>query len=71
VHFSDSGIPVRIEKVEDLGRYQVVTAVHEADTIKMVVGEDEQVPSENPQVAFDPEFTRIYRDDWVVGEQAS
>ena len=71
VRFADDGIPVRIEKVEDLGRYQVVTAVHESDTIKMVVGEDERVPSENAQIAFDPEFTRIYHDDWVVEEQAS
>jgi len=71
VSFADDGIPVRIEKVEDLGRYQVVTAVHESDTIKMVVGEDERVPSENPRIAFDPEFTRIYRDDWVVGEQTA
>jgi glycerol transport system ATP-binding protein len=70
VRFADHGIPVRIDKVEDLGRYQVVTAVHEADTIKMVVGEDERVPSANAQIAFDPEFTRIYHDDWVVGEQA-
>jgi len=71
VHFADRGIPVQIEKVEDLGRYQVVTALHGSDTIKMVVGEDERVPSENPQIAFDPEYTRIYHDDWVVGGQAS
>jgi glycerol transport system ATP-binding protein len=70
VHFADHGIPVQIEKVEDLGRYQVVTAMHESDTIKMVVGEDEQVPAENPQIAFDPDYTRIYHDDWVVGGQA-
>jgi glycerol transport system ATP-binding protein len=71
VSFADDGIPVRIEKVEDLGRYQVVTAMHESDTIKMVVGEDEPIPSENPRIAFDPEFTWIYHDDWVVGGQAS
>ncbi len=66
VNFCDHGIPVRIDKVEDLGRYQVVTAVHEDEVIKMVVGEDEAIPSESPQISFDPANTRIYRDDWVV-----
>ncbi len=71
VRFSDDGIPVEIEKVEDLGRYQVVTALHEDETIKMVVGEDETIPAESPKIAFDPNFTRIYHNDWVVGGPAA
>ncbi len=71
VKFADEGIPVKIEKIEDLGRYQVVTTSHDSITIKMVVGEDQQVPSEAAKIAFDPENTRIYEDDWFVGEQAS
>ena len=67
VRFSDDGIPVEIDKVEDLGRYQVVTALHDLQTIKMIVGEDEAIPAESPRIAFDPEHTRIYCDDWVVG----
>ena len=66
VRFSAAGIPVAIEKVEDLGRYQVVTVRHEDHQIKMVVGEDEPIPSESPQVEFDPDFLRLYQDDWVV-----
>jgi glycerol transport system ATP-binding protein len=71
VRFADEGIPVEIEKVEDLGRYQVVTALHEAEKIKMLVSEDEPIPSESPKISFDPEFTRIYHNDWFVGGQAS
>ncbi len=67
VRFSDDGIPVEIDKVEDLGRYHVVTALHEDETIKMIVGEDEVIPLESPRIAFDPEHTRIYHNDWVVG----
>ena len=66
VRFGDDGIPVEIQKVEDLGRYQVVTVKHEAEQIKMLVGEDEAVPSESPMIQFDPENLHIYRDDWVV-----
>ena len=71
VRFTDEGIPVEIEKIEDLGRYQVVTALHEAEKIKMVVSEDEPIPSDSPKISFDPEFTRIYHNDWFVGGQAS
>ncbi len=71
VRFSDEGLPVEIDKIEDLGRYQVVTALHEDETIKMIVGEDERIPAESPKIAFDPDFTLIYHNDWVVGGPAS
>jgi glycerol transport system ATP-binding protein len=71
VNFADDGIPVNIEKVEDLGRYQVLTLKHEAEEIKMVVGEDQVIPSENPRVQFNPEHTMVYCDDWVVEEAAN
>jgi glycerol transport system ATP-binding protein len=66
VRFSNDGIPVQIEKVEDLGRYQVVTATHESHRIKMVIGEDDKIPSENPEIEFDPENLRVYENDWLV-----
>lgn len=68
VEFADEGIPVSIEKVEDLGRYQVLTLSHESETIKMVMAEDKSVPSENPRIQFDPHHTKVYCDDWVVEE---
>ena len=66
VYFDDDGIPVTITKVDDLGRYQIVVAQHDNNTIKMIVAEDIQIPSENPRIAFTPKHTRIYADDWVV-----
>ena len=66
VRFSDNGIPVEIVKVEDLGRYQVVTVRHETEQIKMLVSEDQEIPSLSPQIQFDPDNIRIYQDDWAV-----
>jgi glycerol transport system ATP-binding protein len=68
VSFTNDGIPVAIEKVEDLGRYRVITMKHEANSIKMVLGEDQSIPSGNPMVRFDPDHTRVYHDGWVVEE---
>ncbi len=66
VEFTDDGIPVVIEKVEDLGRYQVVTVRHESDVIKLIVNEDQSIPSESPRIQFNPEQTRVYCDGWFV-----
>ncbi len=66
VSFCDEGIPVKIEKVEDLGRYQVVTVQHEAEQIKMLVGEDQAIPTMSPRIQFDPVRLRLYCDDWAV-----
>jgi glycerol transport system ATP-binding protein len=68
VKFSAEGIPVTIEKVEDLGRYQVLTLAHESETIKMVMQEDQSIPSEDPRIQFDPDHTKVYCDEWVVEE---
>jgi glycerol transport system ATP-binding protein len=66
VEFADEGIPVVIEKVEDLGRYQVVTVLHESEVIKLIVKEGQTIPSESPRIQFKPEQTRVYCDGWLV-----
>lgn len=70
VDFAEDGIPVIIDKVEDLGRFQVLTLSHESQVIKMVLRENQTIPSENPRIRFDPEQTRVYCDDWAVEEVA-
>lgn len=67
VQFADEGIPVAIEKVEDLGRFQVVSVSHESEIIKMVVQENQPIPSESPKIQFNPDQTRVYCNDWVTG----
>ena len=66
VQFDDQGFPVEIVKVDDLGRHQIVVARHEGSTIKMIVAEDEQIPSDSPRISFATEHTRLYSDSWVV-----
>jgi glycerol transport system ATP-binding protein len=66
VRFDAEGFPVEIVKVDDLGRFQIVEARHEDHAIKMIAGEDVEIPSESPRIAFDPHNTRLYADGWVV-----
>jgi glycerol transport system ATP-binding protein len=66
VRFDAEGFPVEIVKVDDLGRFQIVEARHEDHAIKMIAGEDVEIPSESPRITFDPHNTRLYADGWVV-----
>jgi glycerol transport system ATP-binding protein len=66
VRFDDTGIPVEIVKVVDLGRFQVIEVNHQGHTIKLIAGEDVQIPTESPRIAFATEATRLYADGWIV-----
>ncbi len=66
VHFDLSGFPVRINRVDDLGRYQVAEVELSGHTIKMIVDEDQSIPSDNPRIGFDTDRTWLYRDGWKV-----
>lgn len=66
VHFDDGGIPVKLNKVDDLGRYQVAEVEVDGHTIKMIVEEGGDIPSENPRIVFDLDRTGLYRDGWRV-----
>lgn len=66
VHFDAKGFPVEIIKVDDLGRFQIIQTRHEDHTIKMIAGEDVEIPSENPRIMFNPHNTRLYANGWVV-----
>jgi len=67
VRFDEMGFDVEIVRVDDLGRYQLVTARREENTIKVILREGDTVPSENPRVSFDPGHTWLYADGWALG----
>jgi len=66
VYFDSSGIPVRINKVDDLGRYQVAEVEADGHRIKMIVAEGDSIPGDSPRVCFDLDHTHLYRDGWMV-----
>jgi glycerol transport system ATP-binding protein len=70
VRFASEGVPVRIERVADVGRHRIVEARHGEHAIKAVVAEGDAVPSESGHLAFDPAHTHVYADGWLVEPQA-
>lgn len=67
VRLSSHGIPVKVRKVSDAGRYRVVeTVAGEGDVIRLLTSEGAEVPSADARVEFDAAKTRVYADGWVV-----
>jgi glycerol transport system ATP-binding protein len=67
VNFAKSGIDAEIVKVSDAGRFRIVETVASGSRIKLLVPEDENVPTGKVKLAFDPTHTQIYANDWIVG----
>lgn len=66
VSFASEGIPVAVVKVLDVGRYRIVEAMAAGSKIKMLVPDDEPLPSGSAHVRFDAKHTQIYEDGWIV-----
>lgn len=66
VWFSEHGLPVRISRVDDVGRYRIVEVTHAQHRIKMLVGDDATIPALSPKIDFNPNFTALYADGWAV-----
>jgi glycerol transport system ATP-binding protein len=67
IAFVPDGIPVKVAKVLDVGRYRIVEAEQAHHKIKVIVPEGETIPEGTAHVRFDPQQTRIYEDGWMVG----
>jgi hypothetical protein len=61
---------VRIVRVADAGRHQIVETRHGEAVIRLLLGERDAVPTESAQVSFDPAFTNLYFDGWLAGRGA-
>jgi glycerol transport system ATP-binding protein len=66
VRLADDGIPARIARVADAGRYRIVDALVSEHRIKVLVDEDVAIPSGTTHLRFDPSQTRLYRDGWLA-----
>ena len=66
VRFAETGIPVRVERCNDVGRYRILDLSHGEHRIKMLAAEGVSVPGEAGHVTFERERTQLYSDGWIV-----
>jgi len=67
-----AGLPVKVLRVEDVGRHKIVRAEHEGRPVNAVVSEDAPIPAMADRMSFAPEAVNVYAGGWIVdGESAS
>ena len=61
-----AGLPVRVRRIEDVGRHKIVRADVFGREINVVVPEGAPVSQDMNRVAFDPGRIGVYVDDRLV-----
>jgi glycerol transport system ATP-binding protein len=65
------GLPVRIRRVEDVGRHKIVRAEFFGNDLNIIAKEGEPIGTDMTRVIFDPVRVNVYANDWrVTGEAA-
>jgi len=63
---TDEGLPVRITRIEDVGRHRIVRATCFGTEIAILAPEERPIPADASRVVFDPANVNVYADDWRV-----
>lgn len=58
------GLPVKVRRVEDVGRHKIIRADLFGNDINIVAAEDASISPDMTRVAFDPTHVNVYVDDW-------
>ncbi len=65
VTISDQGLPVTVNRVEDVGRHRIVRAELAGQPLNAILPEGMSVPAD-PRVDFPPAKINVYANDWRV-----
>ncbi|MGR3496642.1 ABC transporter ATP-binding protein [Citreimonas sp.] len=60
------GLPVKIRRVEDVGRHKIVRADFFGTDINIIADEGDEIGADMTRVHFDPAHVNVYADDWRV-----
>ncbi|MCR9086226.1 MAG: ABC transporter ATP-binding protein [Rhodobacteraceae bacterium] len=67
----DEGLPVKVRRVEDVGRHKIVRASIFDQEINIIADEGDNIGPDLKFVRFDPANINVYANDWLVQEGAA
>ncbi|MGA0543252.1 ABC transporter ATP-binding protein [Neotabrizicola sp. VNH66] len=65
LQISDQGLPVRVDRVEDVGRHRILRGRFEGHPVNAILHEGESLPA-SPRLSFAPGRINVYDADWRV-----
>ena len=66
VSFSNTGIAVKVLKVNDAGRHKIIDIECDGGKLKMISSVATTIPTSTAYVKFNSKYTYIYGDDWII-----
>ena len=66
INFSKDGIPVKVLKVNNVGRHKIVDVESDGGLIKILSNTQDETPNESAFVTFNQKYTYVYGDDWII-----
>jgi glycerol transport system ATP-binding protein len=64
------GLPVKVRRIEDVGRHKIVRAEFFGHDINIIADEGERIGADMTRVWFDPAHINVYANDWRVAPGA-
>jgi len=64
-----SGLQVELLRVEDVGHYKIVRTQYRDIDINVLAGKSFDYRADKCYLSFDPDFTHVYSNDWLVEGQ--
>ena len=68
VSFSNTGLAVKVLKVNNAGRHKIIDIECDGGKLKMISSVATTIPSGTAYVKFNSKYTYVYGDDWIVEE---
>ena len=65
VKLGATGIPARMSRLEDAGRYRIAHLAMEGHAVAAMLREGDDIPAD-PHISFDPAGVHLYADSWRV-----
>lgn len=65
------GLPVKVRRVEDVGRHKIVRAELFGKEINILASEDQNISPDMNRIKFDPSRINVYVNDWLKAGEAA
>ena len=69
VSLAAEGLEARVVRVSDAGRFRIVSTECAAGPVKLLAGDNVEIPADGAKLKFNPANTRIYADGWLVDSE--
>ncbi len=69
--YSDNSLPVRIKRIEDIGRHKIARADLFGQEVNVIVPEGKAISNEHHFLSFETERINVYANDWLINGEAN